>query len=80
MCNKKKIDFLISKLSVIPKAAISPRFLINPNFDYALCILGFNPKNKGNEILKDSMGSLKKLMRLRIIFPTKIMGLMVQFL
>ena len=81
---EKKIDFLIFKLSMIPKAAISPRFLINlwtllirPNFDYALCMLGFNPKYKGDKIVKASIGSLKKLLRLRITFPTKlIMGLM----
>ena len=69
---------------MIPKAAISPRFLINlwtllirPNFDYALCMLGFNHKYKGDKIVKASIGSLKKLLRLRITFPTKlIMGLM----
>ena len=38
-------------------------------------MLGFNPKNKGNKIVKASIGSLKKLLRLRITFPTKlIMG------
>ena len=40
-------------------------------------MLEFNPKNKGNEIVKASIGSVKKLMRLRITFPNKlIMGLM----